>query len=98
MVYFISSVNFVPHFDTQKSMKPSFGHPVSKYWLKPCLVYILCNRKKSPEAPKKKGKEPTRWNQGGTNKEAKELDFSNGKEEVNIADIQLDEQSVCTNW
>ena len=83
--------------DTHKSMKPLFGHPVSKSWLRPCLVYILYYRKKSPEAPKKKGKEPTRWNQGGTNKEAKDLDFSNGKEEVNIADIQPDEQSVSTN-
>ena len=24
--------------DTQKSMKPLFGHPVSKYWLRPCFT------------------------------------------------------------
>ena len=36
-VYFIRSVNFVPHFGHPKSMKPSLGHPVSKYWLRPCL-------------------------------------------------------------
>ena len=34
MVYFISS-DLYHTLDTQKSMKPSFGHPVSKSWLRP---------------------------------------------------------------
>ena len=37
-VYFISSMYFVPVYhtlDTQKSMKPLFGHAVSKYRLRP---------------------------------------------------------------
>ena len=27
--------------DTQKSMKPLFGQPVSKYWLRPCPCFLL---------------------------------------------------------
>ena len=27
--------------DTQKSMKPLFGHPVSKFWLRPWIVVVV---------------------------------------------------------
>ena len=40
--------------DTQKSMKPIFGHPVSKYWLRPCVSHKVQHIQKLRNSKDKK--------------------------------------------
>ena len=61
-------------------------------------LYIYSASPKSPDAPKKKGKQATKWEMGGTNKDAVALDYSSangsGDTSLNGTEEKIEQPSV----
>lgn len=64
--------------------------------MKSILIYPLFSRKSPKPTPDKAGKKPRKWELGGTNQEAKTLDFSRDKPEDARSDFTSSNQMIGT--